>query len=146
MFSSNLSVAQAPDSIYVNNIKTVRLYNAGNQLTMPVINLNSNDQVELHFDDLDADVKYYYYTYQLCNSDWTPANLGQFDYIKGFTQSQNYQLPFFIYCAHTDIHITRLYCPIEVSYPTRSGNYIIKSLFGWRYFQIGFYKKIDGGG
>jgi len=87
LFANDLA-AQIPDSIYRNNIKTVRLYNAGNQLTMPVINLNTNDQLELHFDDLDADVKSYYYTYQLCNSDWTPANIGQFDYLKGFTQSR----------------------------------------------------------
>src|SRR5450432_2355553 len=86
LFSSKYAIAQAPDSIYVNNIKTVRLYNSGNQLSLPVINLNSNDQVELHFDDLDADVKYYYYTYQLCNSDWRPVDLSQFDYLKGFTQ------------------------------------------------------------
>ncbi len=69
-------MAQAPDSIYAKNISTVRLYNSGNQLTMPIIRLNGGDQLELHFDDMDADVKYYYYTYQLCNSDWTPANLG----------------------------------------------------------------------
>src|SRR5690348_15084353 len=80
--------AQSPDTIYAKNIKTVRLYNAGNQLSMPVLKLNGNDLLELHFDDLDADVKYYYYTYQLCNSDWIPANLGQFDYLKGFTQTR----------------------------------------------------------
>src|SRR5437764_10240003 len=80
--------AQQPDSNYMNNIRTVRLYNYGNQLSFPIINLNSNDQVELHFDDMDGDVKYYYYTYQLCNNDWTPVNLSQFDYIKGFTQSR----------------------------------------------------------
>src|ERR1700712_446445 len=83
---SKYTIAQAPDSIYVNNIKTVRLYNYGNQLSLPVINLNSSDQVELHFDDMDADVKNYYYTYQLCNNDWTAVNLGPFDYLKGFTQ------------------------------------------------------------
>src|SRR6185437_13769285 len=88
LFISNFSEAQSPDSIYLKSIATVRLYNGGNQLTMPIIKLNSGDQVELQFDDLDADVKNYYYTYQLCNSDWTPANLGQFDYIKGFSQSR----------------------------------------------------------
>ena len=36
--------AQAPDSIYNRNIHTVRLYNAGNQLSLPVIKLNSNER------------------------------------------------------------------------------------------------------
>ena len=67
--SSTFIYAQAPDSIYVNSIRTAKLYTVGNQLSLPVINLASGDQVELHFDDMDADVKYYYYTYQLCNSD-----------------------------------------------------------------------------
>src|SRR6476660_6839877 len=75
--------AQAADSIFYPNIKTVRFHNYGDQLSLPLVNLNSNDQVELHFDDMDADVKYYYYTFQLCNNDWKPVGLSQFDYIKG---------------------------------------------------------------
>src|SRR4051812_37345239 len=86
LLSCKCTLGQAPDSIYVNNIKTVRLYNFGNQLSLPVLNLNSTDQAELHFDNMDADVKYYYYTYQLCNHDWVPVTISQFDYMKGFTQ------------------------------------------------------------
>ena len=70
LFVSNFTEAQAPDSIYLKSIATVRLYNGVNQLTMPIINLNSGDQVALPFADLAAAVKNYYYTYQLCNSDW----------------------------------------------------------------------------
>src|SRR5450759_3201518 len=72
--------AQVADSIYKSNIKTVRLHNYGDQLSLPVINLNTNDQVELHFDDLQGDVKYYYYTFQLCDKDWTPVNLSPVSY------------------------------------------------------------------
>ena len=112
---------------------------------MPVINLNSNDQVELHFDDMDADVKYYYYTYQLCNSDWTPVNLSQFDYIKGFTQMTNFQLSFFLNCSYKIYPLPGGDSRQEhVSYTIRK--LYFKSFFKWRYFQIGFYKKIDGGG
>ena len=89
LLAANKLFALNPDSVFVSNIKTVRLYAAGNQLTIPVIHLQGNDVLELNFDDLDADVKYYYYTYELCNSDWTPANLGQFDYLKGFTSTKN---------------------------------------------------------
>ncbi len=42
--------------------------------------------MELHFDDLDGDVKNYYYSFVLCNEDWTPAEVTEFDYIKGFSQ------------------------------------------------------------
>jgi hypothetical protein len=125
LFSNNFLKAQTPDSIYKNNIVTVRLYNAGNQLSMPVINLNSSDQVALHFDDLDADVKYYYYTYQLCNSDWKPANLGQFEYLKGFTQSRinTYR---FSSIAHVRYTHYQAMLPDRNSFPIKSGNYLLK--------------------
>ena len=88
LFATPVSLlpAQIPDSIYYSNIKTVRFHNYGDQLSLPVINLNSNDLAELHFDDMNINVKNYYYTFQLCNGDWKPVNLSQFDYIKGFTQ------------------------------------------------------------
>src|ERR1700760_1589774 len=121
LFFSNKITALSPDSIYLNNIKTVRLYNAGNELSMPVINLNSGDQLELHFDDLDADVKYYYYTYQLCNSDWTPVDFSQFDYTKGFTQLRisTYHYSSFALTRYTHYQAV---LPDKSGYPTRSGN------------------------
>ncbi len=140
-FSTNNLVAQITDSIYRNNIKTVRLYKAGNQLSMPVINLNGNDQLELHFDDQDADVKSYYYTYQLCNSDWTPANMGQFDYLKGFTQSRisNYRFSSIAYTRYT--HYQAL-LPDRNSYLTRSGNYILKVYLDGDTSKIAFTKRL----
>ncbi len=67
----------------------LNLYNcflSGNQVGYPVIKLGGGEQLELHFDDLDANVKNYSYTFQLCNADWTPAILSHFDFIKGFSQ------------------------------------------------------------
>ena len=141
LFSSKCIIAQSPDSIYVNNIRTVRLYNYGNQLSLPVINLNSSDQVELHFDDMDADVKYYYYTYQLCNNDWTPVNLSQFDYIKGFTQLRisNYRFSSIALTRYTHYQAV---IPDRSSYPTRSGNYILKVYLNGDTSQLAFTKRL----
>src|SRR5687768_6370225 len=112
----NYCAAQVADSIYRSNIKTVRLHNFGNQLSPAIINLNSGDQVELHFDDLDGDVKYYYYTYQLCDKDWNPVNLSQFDYLKGFTQIRvnNYR---FSSIAFTKYSHYQAVIPDRNSYP-----------------------------
>ena len=141
LFSNNSLTAQTPDSIYKNNIVTVRLYPSGNQLAMPVINLNSNEQVELHFDDLDADVKYYYYTYQLCNSDWKPADLGQFDYIKGFTQTRinNYR---FSSIAHVRYTHYQAVLPDRNSMPTKSGNYLLKVYLDGDTSKLAFTKRL----
>ena len=127
LFLSNFSIvfAQAPDSIYANNIKTVRFHNYGDQLSLPVINLNSSDLTELHFDDMDVNVKYYYYTFQLCNGDWKPLNLSQFDYIKGFTQMRisNYRFSSIAYTRYT--HYQAI-IPEKNCVPSRSGNYLLK--------------------
>jgi len=141
LFSSNVIIAQAPDSIYVDNIKTVRLYNYGDQLSLPVIKLNSGDQVELHFDDLDGDVKYYYYTYQLCNNDWTPVDINQFDYIKGFTQLRisTYRLSSLALTRYTHYQAV---IPDKSGYPTRSGNYILKVYLNGDTSQIAFTKRL----
>src|SRR5580765_1454554 len=78
--------AQEPDWVYTPNVRTPQLFLYGNQLEYPILRLGSADKLELQFDDLDANVKNYFYTYQLCNADWTPAIISQFDYIRGFTQ------------------------------------------------------------
>jgi Domain of unknown function (DUF5103) len=119
------SSAQSPDSIYYPTIKTAQLFSYGNQLQYPTLRLNSNDRLELHFDDLDGNVKNYYYTYQLCNADWSPSNLTPFDFIRGFSQVQisAYQNSSIALTKYT--HYQAI-VPDVNSAPTRSGNYILK--------------------
>ncbi|MDR3712540.1 MAG: DUF5103 domain-containing protein [Puia sp.] len=115
----------AQDIIYSNNIASPQLYVSGNQLAYPVLHLNSSDKLELHFDDLDADVKNYYYTFQLCNADWTPAIVSQFDFINGFSQIQvsDYQ---FSSVALTHYTHYQAVIPDRNCIPIHSGNYLLK--------------------
>jgi len=143
LFTASASVAssQTADSIYLNTIKTIRFHNYGDQLSLPVINLNSNDLTELHFDDMDVRVKYYYYTYQLCNEDWTPVNLSQFDYIKGFTQMRitNYRFSSIAYTRYT--HYQAM-IPEKNCVPTRSGNYLLKVFLDGDTSKLAFTKRL----
>lgn len=118
-------MAQWTETIYAPNIKTVQLYPSGNQLGYPVISLNSSDRLELHFDDLDANVKNYSYTYQLCNADWTPAMLSTFDFIKGFSNQRinTYRISSVAFTRYT--HYSAV-VPENNCAPSRSGNYILK--------------------
>src|SRR5690349_20654077 len=118
-------LAQSGDVTYHKNIHTVKLYKSGDQTSFPALMLNGNGTLELHFDDLDADVKTYYYSFQLCNADWTPSLLRTFEYTKGFqnvriTNYRNSSLAFTRY-THYQASI-----PDRNSYPTRSGNYLLK--------------------
>ena len=118
-------VGQMPDHVYAPNIRSVKFFKAGNIYSYPVMNLNSNEQFELHFDDMDGDIKNYYYSYQLCNADWTPSILFTHDYIRGFqsTRINTYR--------NSSISLTRYthyqaFLPDRNIVPTRSGNYILK--------------------
>jgi hypothetical protein len=114
-----------PEAIFRPNIKSVRFHASGDQQAMPVYKLNSGDRLELHFDDMDANVKSYYYTYQLCDYDWNPVQLSAFDYIKGFTQQRitNYRYSSIAYTRYTHYQVI---LPEANSLPTRSGNYLLK--------------------
>jgi len=117
--------AQLPDHIYKPNIRTVKLFKAGDMYSYPVIMLNSTDQLELHFDDMDADVKFYYYSFQLCNADWKPANVQTFDYVRGFQSNRigTYRNSSIVGTRYT--HYTATF-PERNSAPTRGGNYLLK--------------------
>lgn len=117
--------AQVPDHIYKPNIQTVKLYKAGDMYSYPAITLNSGEQLELHFDDMDADVKYYYYSIQLCNIDWKPANVQPFDYTRGFLSNRigTYRSSSIAGTRYTH-YMANL--PERNSGPTKGGNYLLK--------------------
>lgn len=121
----------------VGNIHTVKLYKQGDQTSFPVIALGSPEQLELHFDDLDADVKNYYYSYQLCNADWTPSILTTFEYIKGF---QNVRITTYRNSSLSSTRYTHYQAilPDRNSFPTRSGNYILKVFVNGDTSQLAF--------
>ena len=120
----NLS-AQLPDHVYRPSIHSITFTKAGDPYGYPVISLNSGEQLELHFDDLDGDVKNYYYTYLLCNYDWTPSSLFSFDYIRGF---QNNRIMTYRNSSISYTHYTHYQAvlPDRNCVPTRSGNYLLK--------------------
>lgn len=125
LFTGLTGFAQLPDAVYKSNIRSVRFHMYGSQFAIPIYNLNSNDQLELHFDDMDGNVKSYYYSFQLCDYNWKPVDISTFNYIKGFTQQRitNYR--------YSSIALTR-YTHYQAILPERgttltlSGNYMLK--------------------
>jgi hypothetical protein len=116
---------QLPDYTYNSNIHSIKLTRAGDIYGYPVIKLNSTEHLDLTFDDLEASYKNYYYTYQLCNADWSIADLHPFDYIKGF---QNVRITTY---RNSSIAFTRYInyqakIPEKNSVPSKSGNYLLK--------------------
>jgi len=125
IFPAVIAKAQQADHIFKPNISSVKLFKYGDIYSYPLLVLNSAEQLELHFDDLDADVKNYYYSYQLCNADWSPSGLQNYDYIRGFQTNRisTYRNSSIVYTRYTHYQAV---LPERNSMPTRSGNYLLK--------------------
>jgi len=140
LLSLQLSAQRMPDKIYMPNIKTVKLYQFNNQESLPILKLNSQDQMELHFDDLDGYAKDYYYTFQLCDADWQPNDLNPFDYIKGFTENHLNEYRFSSIATTRYVHYQML-LPESSTIPSKSGNYLLKVYLNGDTSQLAFTKR-----
>jgi hypothetical protein len=139
--SSFVLAQREPDQTYMKSIRTIKLFRFGDQATYPIMELGTTQQLELHFDDMDADVKYYYYTLEMRNADWSPVQMGYFDYIKGFTQQRinTYRVSSAMLTRYTH-YTTSL--PDRNMVPTKSGNYLLKVFLNGDTTQLAFTRRI----
>jgi len=113
------------DYIYSENFKSVKLYKTGFDLSAPFIDLGSNQTLTLKFDDLNAESNTYYYSFILCNADWTPADLLSMEYMDGTNEE-------YFNVNTTSLNTTMRYTHYQVQLPspnmkfTKSGNYLLK--------------------
>jgi hypothetical protein len=123
-------IAGVPESlIYTNHIfnekiKTVQLYKEGWNLSNPIIKLNSNEKLYLHFDLLDDQAETFYYTFIHCDKDWKKSDIFQNDYMSGYTDSpiEEYETSF---NTTVDYYHYKLAFPNEKVNITLSGNYVL---------------------
>lgn len=136
------------NQIFRDNIKTVQFHRAGWDLSPPLMELNSNEQLLLSFDDLEADGKEYTFTIVHCNHDWTPSDLEPYEYIDGYEEDYIYQ---FRYSVNTIVPYTHyeLLFPTPDLKPEISGNFMLKvyldredSLYFTRRFMV-LEQKVD---
>lgn len=122
---SETPVIRYEDFVYTKNIKTVQLRASEFELSQPIINLNSEEKLKFSFDDLDADVKDYSYTFIHCEADWQPSKLMPMEYVNGFADSpiSNYNYSFNTLQRYT--HYSFIF-PTDAGIITKSGNYILK--------------------
>lgn len=118
-------LAQTEDKIYLDHIHSVRLFqNSGtlaSQLDAPVTAINGGKELLLLFDDIAFDPELYSAKLIHCDSDWTPSQLRENDFLTVFNEftiqdydySINTRLPF--------IHYRFKIPPV-----TKTGNYVLK--------------------
>lgn len=119
-----LSVKAQKNEVFTPNIQSLLVKVNNNWLTPPIINLNSDDVLEVSFDELSHEYHRFQYVISHYNADWTPSGLNEIDYLEGFNNSpiEDYQ---------NSVNTTMLYTHYRISFPNEqvkfkvSGNYII---------------------
>ncbi len=112
------------NAVYREEIKSVQLYRDNNLLSNPLIELGSDVQLVLKFDELTEDVKNFSYTVIHCDAGWNESFLQQNQYITGFVDNP---LTDFALSFNTTVKYVnyQLRIPNEECTITKSGNYAL---------------------
>ncbi len=113
------------DHVNDSTLKTVLAFKTGSELNSAAIRLNSQETIDIRFDDLKAGFARFQFSIVHCNADWTASELFTTDYLDGMpTDNFQNQLNSF----NTLLKYTHYYLQLPNSSVRfkRSGNYAIK--------------------
>lgn len=106
------------------NIRTLIVGVQGEKFGLPVIELGSDQQIEVRFDEMSHESNNFAYTIIHCNADWTASDIHGAEFLSGFTT--NYITDF-----ERSVNTHHLYTHYKFSIPNQemglkiSGNYVI---------------------
>lgn len=124
VFICNLNICAQRNEILDKNIASLQVVANKDWLSLPIITLNSNDFVNISFDDLTHEYHRYCYKIEHCEADWqTSSALFESDYIDGFASGNT------IDDIQESTNTVQLYTHYNISFPNNkcrpkiSGNY-----------------------
>lgn len=115
---------QNQNQVFVDYIKSVRFHVDGLFLSQPIVELGGDAGLYLSFDDLEGDVKDYFYTIVHCDKNWEPSGISEMEYLDGFANERldNYDFSFKTIANYTRY---QLFLPNgDLSWKI-SGNYLL---------------------
>ena len=124
-----LSAQITSDFLYENyvfekDVRSVELYRDGYPFSFPVIQLQSDEQLILSFDELGSRSRYLKYTFIHCSYDWKPDGLNAIEYLEGFMEDDISSSSFSFNTIQPYTHYVLAF-PTDMMRPNISGNYIL---------------------
>lgn len=110
--------------VFNEKIKTVQLYKEGWNLSYPIIKMNTDEKLVLHFDLLGDRPETYYYTFIHCTKDWEKSDIFPNNYIDGFPENQIEEFKSSFNTTVNYIHYKLTFPNDRISLKI-SGNYIL---------------------
>lgn len=120
----NDNVLKYDDYVYKPNIRTVQFHESTWEYAAPLIELDGDKQIELSFDDLNADGTQYSISFIHCNADWTPSDLMESEYMQGFFDLNIINYSFSQATTQNYAHYSILFPQQNMRF-TKSGNYLL---------------------
>jgi len=112
------------NGIYRPNIRSVQFFRTGWEFSQPLVELGTDQRIQLKFDELAEGVTNFVYTITHCDAQWYPSRLVQADYMEGFIEN-----PLIDYAS--SINTTVKYTNYLLTLPNEnvrlllSGNYLL---------------------
>ncbi len=125
LFQADFLFSKGKNEIISPSVKTIKFYREGWPLSYPIINLHSDQQLTLTFDETGSRSKNYYYTIVSCDEDWNVSSLMPNEYLQGIAINPLSDYSYSFNTTFDYVHY-RLTIPNENISITRSGNYILK--------------------
>lgn len=128
MFSAFSIYAEETDThtrIINPNFKTLQVHHSSNEFFPPVITLNSEERIEISFDEMASDMQYLRYRLIHCNSNWQPSELLESEYLEGFNYAniEDYGFSSGTFANYVNYSFT---VPNDQIILTKSGNYLVQ--------------------
>ena len=111
------------DWTYKPYLKTVQLHESSFEANPAILKFNAGEQLELSFDDLEADKKNYSISFVHCNANWQPSDLMTSEFMNGFYEANFLNYDFSTNTIQKFTHYKILFPQSNLQF-TKTGNYI----------------------
>lgn len=111
------------DWTYKPYLKTVQLHESSFEANPAILKFNGGEQLELSFDDLEADKKNYSISFVHCNANWQPSDLMNSEFMNGFYEANFLNYDFSTNTIQKFTHYKILFPQSNLQF-TKTGNYI----------------------